>query len=276
VSYLEAIWLGILQGLTEFLPISSSGHLSLMQHFLGVEESGVFFEVMLHLGTLGAVVAVYWQDLTRLVKAALAALIRADTYRAPRQAFRDSEDLRLIGLIVLGTIPTGLIGVLGKEPLESLFERPMIVAGLLAVTGFWLLLPGWFGPRDPAGSVSPGRAVVIGVVQGLAIMPGISRSGSTISTGLLLGIEPSRAARFSFLLSIPAILGAVVLQAGELSGVTTSAGHILAGFVAAFVVGYLALRLLLRMLDRGRFAVFSYYCFALAAATLVALTVGGR
>jgi len=272
MSYLEAIWLGIVQGLTEFLPISSSGHLALMQHFLGVKEAGVFFEVMLHVGTLGAVFLVYRNDLLRLTRASVRAIFDRRTLQNPRQAFRESADLRLVLFLFLGSVPTALIGILGKDALESLFDRPVIVACMLIVTGVCLLLPKLFGvDASKGGPVKGWQAPLIGVVQGLAIIPGISRSGSTISTALLLGIESAAAARFSFLLSIPAILGAVVLKLGDLGGEVTLSGAIWAGMLASFIVGYLALLLLLRMLRKGRFAVFSYYCFGLAAVALTLL-----
>ncbi|MEZ5333436.1 MAG: undecaprenyl-diphosphate phosphatase [Thermoanaerobaculia bacterium] len=275
MTSLEALLLGALQGATEFLPVSSSGHLALAQHFLGVEGPQVAFDVVLHVATLLAVVVVYRRDLTVLVRAVVRGITTGPFWRSPRAAVRDSPELALALALVLGSIPTAVIGLLFQDPLEALFERPAVVAVMLLVTGAVLQLPrlvsrGGEG-RERVGALT---AVVVGTAQGLAITPGISRSGSTISAALVAGVAPAAAARFSFLLSIPAILGALVLKLPDLSGAAAAPRPLLVlGFVTAFAVGWACLVALLALLRRGRFAVFSWYCWAVGLAALVALAL---
>ena len=275
MTILEAIVLGILQGLTEFLPVSSSGHLVLMQHFLGIKESQVFFDVMLHFGTLGAVVIVYHQLIGALVRTGFSTLVQGDFYRQPLRTIRESSHLRLIWFLLLGSIPTGLIAVLFKDSLEAIFGKPIVVACMLIITGLILQLSR-FGQKRPRAE-TPLRAwhtPLIGIAQGLAITPGISRSGSTISISLLLGLSPQVAAQYSFLLSILAILGAVVIKLKDVGEITIAPAVIVAGTLASFIVGYIALRLLLAMLNRGKFSIFSYYCFALGIVAAVSISLG--
>ena len=275
MTILEAIVLGILQGLTEFLPVSSSGHLVLMQHFLGITESQVFFDVILHFGTLGAVIIVYHQLIRALVRTSFLALVQADFYRHPRLTITNTPDLRLIWFLLLGSIPTGLIAVLFKNPLEAIFGKPIVVAFMLIITGLILQLSR-FGQKW-SRTETPLRAwhtPLIGIAQGLAITPGISRSGSTISISLLLGLSPQVAAQYSFLLSIPAILGAVILKLKDVGEITIAPAVIVAGTLTSFIVGYLALRLLLAMLNRGKFSVFSSYCFALGIVAAISISLG--
>jgi undecaprenyl-diphosphatase len=272
MNLIEAVILGVLQGLTEFLPISSSGHLALMQHFLGLKEPQVFFDVMLHVGTLGAVVIVYHREIWALARASLAALVSPSFYRRPVRTVNDSPDLKLVWFIVLGSIPTGLIGVFFKDPLEALFVQPTTVAAMLIATGVILQLPR-LRRKAPNHSLEAWQTPLIGAAQGIAITPGVSRSGSTISLGLLLGVAPQVAARYSFLLSIPAILGAAALKLRDVSEIAISPAVIAAGTLAAFIVGYIALRFLLVVLNRGKFSAFSYYCFAVGGAALIQLAV---
>jgi undecaprenyl-diphosphatase len=275
MTILEAIVLGILQGLTEFLPVSSSGHLVLMQHFLGIKESQVFFDVMLHFGTLGAVIIVYHQLIGALVRTSFLALVQGDFYRHPLSTIGKTPHLRLIWFLLLGSIPTGLIAVLFKDSLEAIFGKPIVVACMLIITGIILQLSR-LGQKRPRAE-APLRAwhtPLIGIAQGLAITPGISRSGSTISISLLLGLSPQVAAQYSFLLSIPAILGAVILKLKDVGEITIAPTVIVAGILTSFIVGYIALRFLLAMLNRGKFPVFSYYCFALGIVAAVSIWLG--
>ena len=275
MTILEAIVLGVLQGITEFLPVSSSGHLVLMQHFLGIKESQVFFDVMLHFGTLGAVIIVYYQLIGSLVRTGFFTLFQADFYRHPRLTISNSPDLRLIWFLLLGSIPTGLIALLFKDSIEAIFGKPMVVAGMLIITGLILQLSR-LGQRRRQ-TETPLRAwhtPLVGIVQGLAIIPGISRSGSTISISLLLGLSPQVAAQYSFLLSIPAILGAVVLKLKDVGEITIAPPVIVAGILTSFIVGYIALRFLLAMLNRGKFSIFSYYCFALGIVAAMSIWLG--
>ena len=275
MTIFEAIVLGVLQGITEFLPVSSSGHLVLMQHFLGIKESQVFFDVMLHFGTLGAVIIVYYQLIGSLMRTGFATLFQADFYRHPRLTISNSPDLRLIWFLLLGSIPTGLIALLFKDSLEAIFGKPMVVAGMLIITGLILQLSR-LGQRRRQ-TETPLRAwhtPLVGIVQGLAIIPGISRSGSTISISLLLGLSPQVAAQYSFLLSIPAILGAVVLKFKDVGEITIAPAVIIAGTLTSFIVGYIALRILLALLNRGKFSIFSYYCFVLGIVAAVSIWLG--
>lgn len=271
MTFFEAILLGILQGLTEFLPVSSSGHLVLAQQFLGLKEPLVFFDVMLHVGTLAAVLVAYRDAIKRLVVGGLSILGDAQFWRQPRAMLNTSAELKFIGLILLGSIPTGIIAVLFKTELESFFDEVRLVSMMLILTGVILQLPRFRRENadNPVGQLKTWHAPLIGIAQGCAITPGISRSGSTISLALFLGIPAKTAAEYSFLLSIPAILGAVVLKIRDV-GDTTVPLHIMGtGMIASFIVGYIALRFLLVMLNRGKFSVFSYYCIALGLTSLL-------
>ena len=274
MTFLEAILLGIIQGLTEFLPISSSGHLVLAQQFLGLKEPLVFFDVMLHVGTLAAVLVVYREAIGKLAIGGLSTLGNSQFWREPRTIFNTSTELKFIWLILLGTIPTGVIAVLFKSELESFFHEVRLVSIMLILTGVILQLPRLRtqdadGSDDSTDKLKTWHAPLIGIAQGCAITPGISRSGTTISLALFLGIPAKTAAEYSFLLSIPAILGAVVLKIRDV-GDTTIPLHILgAGMLASFIVGYIALRFLLVVLNRGKFSLFSYYCIALGLVSLL-------
>ncbi len=270
MTILEAVVLGIIQGMTEFLPVSSSGHLALMQHFLGLKESQVFFDVMLHLGTLGAVVIAYKESIRELAGASLSAIANPRFYRRPIVTINGSTELKLIWFILLGSVPTGAIAIVFKQQLEALFIKPTIVAVMLMTTGVILQLP-----RLLRGTVHVDRPLrfwhspLIGIAQGLAITPGISRSGATISLALLLGISPKQAARFSFLLSIPAILGAVLLKLKDVGSISVNPMAVVVGTLTSFLVGYIALRVLLAVIDRGQLSGFSYYCFAVGIVVLI-------
>lgn len=274
MTFLEAILLGILQGLAEFLPVSSSGHLVLAQQFLGLKEPLVFFDVMLHVGTLAAVLVAYRDAIGRLVIGGLSALGSTQFWRKPRTTLNTSVELKFIWLILIGSIPTGIIAVVFKTQLESFFDEVRLVSVMLILTGVILQLPRLHrektdSPDTSAEGLKTWHAPLIGIAQGCAITPGISRSGTTISLALFLGIPAKTAAEYSFLLSIPAILGAVALKIRDL-GDTTIPFHIVGtGMLASFIVGYIALRFLLVMLNRGKFSVFSYYCVALGLTSLL-------
>ena len=274
MTFLEAILLGILQGLTEFLPVSSSGHLVLAQQFLGLKEPLVFFDVMLHVGTLAAVLLVYREAIGRLVITGFSTLGNPQLWRHPSATLNTSAELKFIWLILLGSIPTGVIAVVFKSQLESFFHEVRLVSIMLILTGAILQLPRLRrekidNPDDPTRNLKTWHAPLIGIAQGCAITPGISRSGTTISLALFLGIPAKTAAEYSFLLSIPAILGAVALKVRDV-GDTAIPLHIVGGgMFASFIVGYIALRFLLIVLNRGKFSVFSYYCIALGVVSLL-------
>ncbi|MDF1554220.1 MAG: undecaprenyl-diphosphate phosphatase [Deferrisomatales bacterium] len=254
----EGALLGLIQGLTEFLPVSSSGHLVLAQSLIpSFHQPGVLFDTLLHLATLFAVLVFFRRDVWNLL--------------ASLGPGGDAGSRRVVALLLLATIPTGLIGVGFKDALEALFHEPRAAAAMLLVTGAVLWLSELRRHR-PLGLAEIGvpRSLAVGLAQGLAIIPGISRSGSTIAIATLLGVRGEDAARFSFLLSIPAICGAVVLQVGEISEVPAGAGvPYLLGALVAFVSGLLAIRLLMQVIRARRFRWFAVYCWALGSAYLL-------
>lgn len=246
VSLTQAIVLGIVQGITEWLPISSSGHLVMVQEFLGW-RAPIFFDIMLHVATL-AVVLVYFRE---EVMSILSSLARFDF---------SSEGGRLALLILLGSIPTGLIGVVFRDTFELFFHNLRYVGFALFGTGVLLFFSERF---ESDKDLSPSHALLIGLAQGVAIIPGVSRSGATISTALLLGVEKKKAASFSFLLSVPAIIGASLLEAGEVVPGEVHVMGLVVGMLASAVVGYLSLSVLLRLVVSQRFHYFAYYCLML-------------
>lgn len=260
MSPFEAILLGLVQGITEFLPISSSGHLVIAQHFIeGFEQPGVLFDVMLHFGTLIAVVVYFRKDIS--------AIISCLTFKATPE---NKESKKLSLLIIAGTIPTVIIALSFKDIFEKLFTSLPTVGLMLIVTGTFLYFTKSIkNPDREEKDFGVIDAVIIGFVQGMAIIPGISRSGSTIAAGIFRGINPVAAARFSFLLSIPAIIGAVILQARgfnelSLAGVGT---YFLGAFVAG-ISGYLSIAALMKILMTGHLRFFSYYCWVVGGAVL--------
>lgn len=265
MTYGQSLLLGIIQGLTEFLPISSSGHLVLAQHLLGLREAQLSFDVSVHVGTLAAVVLYFRQDLRDIASGLFHAGRDALQRRTVREA--DRPPLRLAALIVLGSIPTAAIGLLLHEVADRLFASPMITGTMLLLTG-GLLFATRPGRTLPAKSVrslhqlTVKDAMVIGLTQGLAVMPGISRSGSTIAVGILTGIRHETAARFSFLLSIPAVAGAALLVLKDAVGQgDVDLPLCLAGGITALGVGYAALALLVFLVQKGRLYLFAPYCW---------------
>lgn len=263
MKWIEAVILGVVQGLTEFLPVSSSGHLVLFQHLFGLMEPELLFDICVHVGTLAAVLAVFHKDVVKLIKTLVQApgLIRAAG--GIRALFSSHAEFRLMVMIVLGCIPTALLGVMFAKMAEQLFGTIWLVGVALMITGTFL----WFTRRREATGrdIKEMRlkdAFMIGLVQGLAIVPGISRSGATISAALYLGVDRELAGRFSFLLAIPAILGALVLGLdSEAFHTSLPAGKILVGSLVAAAVGYAALVVLLKMVRKGQLHRFSVYCW---------------
>lgn len=273
IDWFEALVLGVVQGATEYLPVSSSGHLVIFQHLFGLTEPALLFDIVLHVATLLAVLWFYRRDILDLVRqsgAAVASLTRGGSWSAVQDRY---PGFRLAWLIVIGTIPTALIGVTLQDTFESLFGSLRTVGVMLWVTGLILLATRiTTGGERTVRDLKVVDALLIGLVQGLAITPGISRSGSTIGVALLLGVQKETAARYSFLLSVPSIVGALVLKMGD-------AGHAIGlsattiGFVAALLTGYLCLALLVRVVKRGKLAWFAPYCFL---AGLAAILLAGR
>lgn len=263
---LSAVGLGLLQGLTEFLPVSSSGHLVIGQHLLGWQEPNLLFDVSLHVGTFLAVAVVFRHDIVLLVRGGLEWLRHP---LAGNLHGRD-ESRRLFELVLFGTIPTVIIGFAFKDLFESLFASVRAVGFSLLITGTLLWLTRHtasfreWGPFD----IRFRHAVLVGIAQGLAIAPGISRSGTTIAVALLLGFQREWAGRFSFLLFVPAVMGAVTLELVKLHDIPAHLGPILWGTATAAVTGYVALRFLLAVVRHGRFHVFAPYCWAVGVLCL--------
>ncbi len=254
MNYFEAIILGLLQGLTEFLPVSSSGHLVIAEHLLGLKQQGVVFELLVHFGTLLSVLIYF--------RARIFAMIRA--------VFDKSmvSERKMILFIIVGTIPAVIAGLAFEDFFEQAFSAPVMTAVMLIVTG--LILLSTIAVRKKDGEMTILRSIIIGIGQAIAILPGISRSGSTISFGMISGIKPVVAAEYSFLLSIPAIAGAIVLKSRELAEIQASmAGQYLVGTIVSFLSGLFAVYLLLDIIKRGKFEYFGIYCLLVGAAALI-------
>ena len=267
MNLLQSIFLGIVQGLTEFLPVSSSGHLVLLQRFLRLEMGAdVAFEVFLHLGTLLAVL-IYFRKL--ILDLALALFKWRDSPQ--NQAHRYNR--ALIMYILAATLGTGLIYLIFGDWFESLYDQPLIVAFMLLVTGAIVFASDYMkGGSIPSVSMGLTRSVIIGLVQGLAIIPGISRSGSTIGASLFCGLKRKDAASFSFLLSIPAILAANLKEFKVFASLQPSQFFIyLGGFVSAFGVAWLVISLLINMVQRGNLKYFAYYCWGVGVLSIILL-----
>ncbi|MDA8233983.1 MAG: undecaprenyl-diphosphate phosphatase [Clostridia bacterium] len=257
MSILEAIILGIIQGLTEFLPISSSGHLVLFQKLFGLTEGTFTFDIMVHLGTLVAVAVIFWKDIVYMIK-------------------RPFDRLTL--LVIVGTIPTVIIGLAFKDYFKALFESGSSLGIEFIVTGAII----WFAENMRRGhkkidQVTYGDAILIGILQGAAILPAISRSGLTIAGALFRGIERETAARYSFLLSIPAILGGVVLDGKDVfeQGLgNISLTPLLIGTVVSAIAGYLAIKTMIALIQRGSLKVFSWYVWVLGIGIIMAQLLG--
>ena len=265
MEIIKSLILGLIQGLTEFLPVSSSGHLVLAQYFFGIEETGIAIEVVLHLGTLAAVVIFFFKDIVRLFSAV--------PYLFSQKGGEEKQgDKRVIWMLIVASIPTAIMGFLLEDFFEGLFATPVVVPFTLLITaGLMLWANKLLHGRRPLSRMRPVQALWIGLFQGLAIMPGISRSGSTIFASLIQGFEREEAARFSFLLSIPAILGATLFKFDEIRELSASyAMPLLVGFLAAVVSGYIAIQFLLALIRRKKLYVFSIYCAVIAVISLIA------
>lgn len=278
MGFLSSIFLGLVQGIAEFLPISSSGHLSLFQHFFGLSEAGLFFDVLLHLGTLIAIFVYYWKDIVNLVKAFIRLVAGLFSRKKKEEGKKGRKDpgARMILMLIVATLP--LIVVLPiKDKVESLYSNTIFVGCALIVTGCIL----FFSDRMAKGkktvrSATLLDALLVGVGQALAVVPGLSRSGTTISAGMLRGFSRKFAVRFSFLLSIPAVLGANIISIGDAvaAGIDTSLlPAYIAGTVVAAVSGYFAIRLVNLLADKGKFGNFAYYCWGIGAAAVIATLI---
>lgn len=268
MTLFQAIVLGIVQGLTEYLPISSSGHLVIVPYLFNWNiplEQAFPFDVLVQLGTLLAVIVYFWQDLWGIARCWVSDLLRGK----PFQSF----EARMGWYLILATIPAGILGVLIKNEVEAAFGSVQATAVFLIVTAAFLLLAEAFGRKQrDLSKLGWLDALVIGMFQAISIFPGISRSGSTITGGMLRGLERPAAARFSFLMSVPIMLAAGLLSVLDLrgaNGLSQLLPAIAAGFVTAAIVGYLSIRWLLSYLTRHSLTVFAVYCAILGAIVLV-------
>lgn len=274
MNVLSSIFLGLVQGVAEFLPISSSGHLALFQYFFGLNsEESLFFNVLLHLGTLIAIFVYYWRDIVSLCREFVRLVTCLFSREKRRQMKRLPPDGRMILMIVVATLPLFVILPI-KDKVEGLYTNPVFVGCALLVTGGLL----FYSDRMRRGKKGPKSAtfldaLLVGVGQAIAVTPGLSRSGTTISVGMMRGFHRRFAVRFSFLLSIPAVLGANILSIGEAvqQGIDVSnlPGYIIGTIVAA-VSGFFAIRLVNLLADKGKFGSFAYYCWGIGAAAVVA------
>ena len=257
MSFFDALVLGIVQGVTEFLPVSSSGHLVLADALLGLEAPGVFVVLALHVATL---LSVCWVYRARILALA-GGMIRAD-----------ATSWRYVGLLLLASIPAGLVGVTLMDVLAPMFDRPVVAAALLLVTGGIVSTMRVTVSRAARDRPGPLDAFAVGLAQAVAVLPGISRSGSTVAVGTALGVSAEHMAEFSFLMSVPATAGAAVLEAPDLAaaGVQIGGAPLIVAFLAALVSGILAIRLFVRMIRHGTFHRFAYYCWAVGATYLLA------
>ena len=264
MTIIEAIILGLVQGLTEFIPVSSSGHLVFLHEVFGFTENGLMFDVALHIGTLTALIIYFHKDIVLLIKGILG----------------KNQYTKLAWLIALATVPAVISGVLLQEKAESTFRSVQLVAVNLIVVALAMLAAEWFANRyerkTQLQQTSTRQALAVGVAQAVAVIPGISRSGSTITTGLFMGLDRVAATRFSFLLGIPITFGAIVrvlTEDGAAQLISNEFGLFAVGVISALLSGMFAIRFLLKFLAKHTLAVFAYYRIVLSAIVLLASTI---
>lgn len=272
MDIIQAIIIGIVQGLTEFLPVSSSAHLVFVPQIMGVPSS-LAFDTVLHVGSLVAVVVYFWNDIIHIIKSFVSSLL--DIPRGKfKKGIKEDQFKKLAWLVIIGTIPAGLAGILFKDFFEGLFNNIPAVGFFLIITGFLLWGSERISQRISAkkslNEMTLKNSLIIGIFQALAIAPGISRSGATISAGLFLGLERELAARYSFLLSIIAILGAALVQAKDINSLMDiNSAVLIAGFLAAAISGYVAIKIVLKLIKERSLMIFAYYCWIIGALALI-------
>lgn len=290
MSILQAIVMGIIQGVTEFLPVSSSGHLAIMKNIFGMEtDTGLLFDVLLHFATLIAVFAVMYRDIIKLVVdffgiagdffvnigRAFKNLFSRD--KVPYKKLASTSYRKFVIMLIVSTIPTGILGYLMKDMVESVGATLLVPGICLLATGFILLISDFLEdtgkkPKD----ANYGDAFAIGTAQGIATLPGLSRSGTTITACLLCGFDRKFAVKYSFIMSIPAILGAMVLEFKDFGDLQIDGSEIAAyivGMIIAAVVGYIAIRLMLNLVQGRKFKFFAFYCLGIGAVSVIAYLI---
>ncbi len=266
MEWFEALVLGLLQGLTEYLPVSSSGHLAIGSALFGIEgEENLAFTIVVHVATVFSTLVVLWKEIDWIFKGLF--------------KFRMNDETRYVINIVISMIPIGIVGVFFKDQVEAIFGSGLLVVGCcLLLTAALLTFSYYYKPRQKA-EISKKDAFIIGLAQACAVLPGLSRSGSTIATGLLLGDDKAKLAQFSFLMVIPPILGEALLDGMKLMKGEAIAGDIptlslVIGFVAAFVSGCLACKWMINIVKKGKLVYFGIYCAIAGAVTLVVSLLG--
>ncbi len=281
----KAILMGVIQGLTEFLPVSSSGHLGLIKGLFGTENSSILFDILLHFATLIAIIAVFYKDVLRLV-IEFAGMCRDIFFNMTAlgkslSGGRDPEYIKVIDnpyrkfvlMLIISTVPTGLIGVFMKDIVEYSSGNLIVTGICLICTGAILALSDFLADGDKKlKETNYGDAFAIGVSQGVATLPGLSRSGTTIVAGILCGLDRKFAAKYSFLMSIPAVFGALILELFDIGSESVTAGDVgcyLVGMLIAAVIGYFALRLLLNIVVSRYFKFFAAYCALIGIVSVI-------
>lgn len=260
MGIIEAIILGIVQGLTEFLPVSSSGHIELGKAILNIKTTdNLLFSIVVHGATALSTIIIFRKDILEIFRGLF--------------QFKNNEALQYTLKIIISMIPVGIIGVLFEDKIEALFTGNVLLVGsMLILTGILLTIT--FYAKNTTKDVSYGRAIIIGLAQAVAILPGVSRSGSTISTALILGVDKEKATRFSFIMVLLPIIGATLLkvkdyfEAPSIAG-GISAGALILGFLAAFVSGLVACSWMIKIVKRGKLIYFAYYCFIIGLISIV-------
>lgn len=286
MTLINSIILGLVQGLAEFLPISSSGHLAILEELFGIEEAGMVFDVMLHLGTLIAIFFAFWRDIRKMITEGFKIIADCFTntyifFKKLIKKDRETEYLRIIRtgyrkfvmLIIVSTIPTAVIGVLMKNIVDNASKSMLVVGICLLVTSVLLKVADMTSDgRKKVRQASYGNAIIIGLVQGIATLPGLSRSGTTLTAGLLCGFDRKFAVKYSFIMSIPAVLGAVVLELKDFAALDITQGEMinyLVGTIIAAIVGYICIKTMLVIIRGKKFKYFSYYCMLIGAFSVI-------
>lgn len=249
MNLIQALFLGLVQGLTEWFPVSSSGHLALFQNLFSLDVP-VLFDILLHVGTLIVVLLVFYKDIFKIIKSIF-------TWNTK------SEYFKLAIFIIIGSVGTAIIGYFFRDLFVGFFNNLLAVGIAFLFTGVLL----FFSDKKGNKKLNYKNSFLIGLMQGVALIPGISRSGSTISTGMLLGIERKKVARFSFLLMIPAVIGGLIFESGSIADINLVNAFF--GVLVSVIVGYVSLRYLLRLIEKGKFKNFSWYCFLIGLITII-------
>ncbi len=265
MEYLKIVILAIIQGLTEFLPVSSSGHLALAEYLLGIESPGVTLEVFLHFGTFMSVAVIFWKDITKILIAFFGNFWKVWKYPS---IMKKNEDFAMGIYIIISMIPAGIVGLVFEDQIDGLFDNILIVGIALIVTGTMLFITQW--AQNEKRPQNWWRTILMGIAQAIAIIPGISRSGSTVSIGMFLGMSREKIAKFSFLMALPLIFGATIMKARDAFAVEGFIwSGIIIGTLTSFLFGYFAVKWLLRAIIKGRLYMFGFYCLTVGFLAII-------